>query len=330
MFAVGDADAAARPTVAQAAGTHPWSLPSAPSLTWACSSRPAPGPPGGCWARAPAVRRLAILATSVALAASCIWTVSQWLDGGETWMATPAAFGAFTRIVALLIALIAASRWPTIAAGAATMALVSVAAGGHAVGSAAAVLFLVLHLVAAMAWLGAAPAVLLVLRDRSFDDATTLVVVRRFSTMAPIVLASVGVAGAILSVLLTDGFAGGLTTPYVVILATKVAIVGVAALVGALARRSLGASPSRQRMRRVFSIDVLLLPLVVVASAALTTTGPHQGHVGHVAAVADRTARCALEVGPAALSFVATPAQPGVNRLRIDGVPDLRSTSACG
>jgi copper transport protein len=323
VFGVGDVDAATRPAVAQAG----WYAPLVASVRAIADLGllVAAGAWAAWWllgARTPRVRQLAVLATAVALVASCIWALSQWLDSGETWLATAAAVGAFMRIVALLIALVSASRWPTIAAGAATMALVSIAAGGHAVGSAAAVLFLVVHLVAAMAWLGAAPAVFLVLRDRSLDDATALVVVRRFSTMAPVVLVSVGVAGAVLSILLTDGFAGGFTTPYVVILATKVATVGAAALVGALARRSLGASPSRQRMRRVFTIDVLLLPLVVAASAALTTTGPHEGHVGHVAHGTDATTRCALVAGPAALSVVATPAQPGVNQLRIDGVPD--------
>lgn len=323
VFAVGDVEAGARPSAARSS----WFAPLVAALRAVADLGllVAAGAWAAWWllgARTPRVRRLAMLATSVALIASCIWTGTQWLDGGETWMSTPAAFGAFVRIVALLIALITATRWPTAAAGAATMALVSIAAGGHAVGSSAAVLLLVLHLVAAMAWLGAAPAVVLVLRDRSLDDATTLVVVRRFSTLAPVVLVSVGVAGAVLAVLLTDGFAGGFTTPYVAILATKVAVVGVAALVGALARRSLRASPSRQTMRRVFTIDVLLLPLVVVASAALTTTGPHQGHAGHAEGGAVGSTRCALEAGPAALSLVATPARPGVNVLRIDGVPD--------
>jgi putative copper resistance protein D len=278
-------------------------------------------------ARTARVRQLAVLATAVALVASGTWVVTQSLDGGDTWMRTPAALGGLVRIVALLIALVSAQRWPSAAAVATALALVSVAAGGHAADSPVAMLLLVLHLVAAMAWLGAAPAVLLVLTDRSLDDDATLVVVRRFSTLAPLVLVTVGIAGAVLAVVLTDAFAGGLTTPYVLVLAMKVALVATAALIGALARRHLRASPSRRTMRRVFTIDAVLLSLVVVASAALTTTGPHEGHAGqaghagHVDGGTTGTTRCAIEAGPAPLSVVAAPARPGVNQLRIDGVP---------
>ena len=84
-----------------------------------------------------------------------------------------------------------------------------------------------------MVWLGAAPAVLLTMRAAAVTDAEATAVVRRFSRLAAFALLGVGVAGAALAVNLSDGLAGGLTTPWVLVLAAKVALVGAAALLGA-------------------------------------------------------------------------------------------------
>jgi copper transport protein len=291
-------------------------------------------------ARTIRVRRLAVGAATVALVASLLWLGLAWLDGGEAWLRTPAGLLGMVRVVGLVIAIVTAGRWPTLAAGATALALLSIVGGGHTGSSPLTAALVSVHLLAAAAWLGAAPAVLLVLTDRSLDDAATLPVVRRFSTLAPIVLVTVGVAGATLAVVLTDAFAGGLTTPYVLVLGAKVGLVATAAIIGFLARRRLRSTPSRSTMRRVFGIDVVLLPLIVAASAGLTLTGPHEGHEGHGAEAAHedgamaRTGRCAMAVSEASVSLVADPARAGINELRVDGVPagtlevELRLTHA--
>jgi hypothetical protein len=75
-------------------------------------------------------------------------------------------------------------------------------------------------------------------------------------------------------------------------------------------------------MLRVFAIDAVLLPLIVLTSVALTLTGPHEGHAGHAESSTAGTSRCAIEAGPASISLVAIPARAGVNELRIGGVPE--------
>lgn len=273
-------------------------------------------------ARTTRVRRLAVSALAIALVVSLAWAVAQWLDGGQGWLETPAALATVVRLAAIAIALVAVSRSALVSALATVVALATMVGGGHAAGSSLASALLIVHLLAASAWLGTGPAVLLVLTDRGLDAERTLAVVRRFSTLAPIVLVTVGAAGAVLALILTEGFAGGLTTPWVLILASKVGLVAAAALVGLLARRRLRGSPTRSTMRRVFLVDAVLLPLIVVASAGLTLSGPHEGQAGHGTEGAGMApVTCSIASEPLSLTLFVTPGAPGPNQLQVDGVP---------
>ena len=172
-----------------------------------------------------------------------------------------------------------------------------------------------MHLIAGALWLGAAPAVALVLWDPSTPDAEALTVIRRFSRVAGFALAVVIVAGALSALILTDLFAAGVLTTYGVILGAKSGLVGLAALGGALGRRSLGREPERRRYQRLFMLDSALLVGVVVLSAGLSLVGPHEGHAGHVA-----SARCAATVGEASAAVVLSPGRAGPNGALVSGV----------
>jgi copper transport protein len=173
------------------------------------------------------------------------------------------------------------------------------------------------HLAAAVAWLGAAPAVLLVVRDAGAADAEAVDVVRRFSTLAGVVLLIVGGAGLLLAWDLSDGLASGLLTPWTLLLGAKVACVAGAAALGAWGRRHLGRDPERQRLARLFAFDASLLVAIALLSATLTLTGPHTGHAGPETA---GDPRCTATVGDASLSLVVAPGRAGTNEVVV-GVP---------
>ena len=322
VFAVGDADAASRP----AGGGEPatdWLVGTARGLA-DLGLLVAAGAWIAWWllrARTRRVARLSLGATALAVGATLAWMLLEWADGGDAWVGRPAALAGALRLILLVVALVTARRAPQVAAASTLVALLALALGGHALDSPLAVVLEAAHLLAAAVWLGAAPAVLLVLTDPVLDDPTGILVVRRFSSLATVALVVVGVAGAALALLLTDGLAGGLTTRYVLILATKVGVVGIAALTGALARRRLRGSPSRRTLRLVFTLDAGLLVLVIGLSSMLTLTGPHEGHAGHATHGPPGSTRCATEVGPASVAVVLAPAQPGTNELRIIGLP---------
>jgi copper transport protein len=268
-------------------------------------------------ARRPAVSRLARGATLAALLGTVAWASASTLDGGTAWWSTIAAQAAIARLLLLVVAIAVARRRPDQAALLTAIALVTLAGGGHSGGDPVAALLLSAHLAAGAVWLGAAPAVLLVLRDRAVTDADAVDVVRGFSRLAGLVLVVVAGAGVALAWNLSDGLAGGVT-PWALLLAAKVACVGFAALLGAWGRRHLGRDPGRRQLARLFALDASLLVLVVLLSAGLTLSGPHQGHAGHGLADA---ARCATTVGEDGVSLVATPGRAGTNELLVSGVP---------
>ena len=130
-----------------------------------------------------------------------------------------------------------------------------------------------------MTWLGAAPAVALVLWDRSVADSAALrrcAASRVWPTVALVVVFAGGSASALL---LTNGLAGGLTV-YIWLVLAKVVVVAAAAAQGARGRRVLTRAPERGRYRRLFMVDTLLLVVVAFLSAALTLVGPHRRSCG--------------------------------------------------
>jgi copper transport protein len=268
-------------------------------------------------ARTRHVLDLARVAVVLALVGTIGWATVGWLDGGSTWLGSVAALGAGARIVLLLVALPASERYPGLAASATLTALFTLVAGGHAVDPPMATLLEATHLLAAATWLGAAPAVLLVLRDQSLDDQLSVMVVRRFSALAAVVLFVVGGAGVLLAWVLTDGLAGGLT-PYVLLLGAKILVVGIAAVTGALARLHLRGEPSRRTLRRVFALDSVLVILIVVVSAGLTLTGPREGQDPSSAGAGER---CTAAVGQSSATIMVTPATAGEDRVSVSGLP---------
>jgi copper transport protein len=272
-------------------------------------------------ARTRRVRRMQALATALALGGTVTWMLIEWVDGGAAWATTPAALSAASRVALLVLALVASRNRPALAAIAMGGALIGLAIGGHAVDSPLATVLEVAHLGAAAIWIGSAPAVLLILTDPDVGDAVAISVVRRFSALAVVALIVIWTAGTALALLLTNGLAGGITTRYVLILAVKLSVVGIASLTGAMARWHLRGTPSRRTLRRVFALDAALLMVVIALSSLLNLTGPHEGHADHASHGPMGSARCTTQVGQASVSIVVTPASPGKNDLRISGVP---------
>ncbi|MFO1540807.1 MAG: copper resistance protein CopC [Chloroflexota bacterium] len=318
VFGVGDADAALRPTVADAGADLPALAARAVAdlgtlvLAGAALAALLLGVAG------PRTDALAVGAALLVLAGTGTMLAIGWLEGGPAWLRTLPAATLGLRAVLLALALLLRGR-PRPRALLALGALCLIPFAGHAAGDPPAAGLHAVHLLLAATWLGAAPAVLLALRDPALPDAAALGSVRAFSRLAGIALLGVGAAGAALAWRLSDGFMGGLT-PWTAILVVKVAIVGVAVLLGAAGRRHLAGSPGRGRFRRLFAVDLVLLVAVVTASAGLNVDDPHGGHrMGG-------PARCTLRAGDLALSLVVSPGGPGSSTLVVGGAPaDARS-----
>jgi putative copper export protein len=264
------------------------------------------------------VRRLALVATGVALAGTIAWGSLEALDGGATWTASSVAVLTVARGLLLVVALATGLVWPAVAASAVGLSLVTLTAGGHSSGDPLAMLLLAAHLGVAVVWLGSAPAVLLTLRSPQLTDAEVTDVVRRFSRLAGFALMAIAAAGAALTWNLSDGLAGGLASPWVVTLGGKLALVAGAALLGFAGRRHLRGRPDRRQLTRLFLVDAAVLVGVAVLSSLLTLTSPHTGHAGHEAG---GDSRCVATVGDRSVSVIATPGQVGTNEILVGGVP---------
>ena len=331
-FAVGDADAAARPTTSIAPST----LETALWLTRGLADLALIAGVGALFAwvaLGATTRRVAHLRTVLLVAAvlaAAAWLAVEVADAGTGWLSTVYALSAVARLALLLVALGALSVRPErgrLALAAGLLAVATLAIGGHATGSPLTSLTLAIHLLAGVTWLGAAPAVALVLWDRHVaDEPDALGVVRRFSRTATVTLVAVIGGGAISALLLTNGLEGGLT-PYVWIVLAKLAVVGLAAIMGAFGRRGLTREAGRRHYRRLFLLDAGLLVVVAALSSALTLVGPHQDHAGHDEHELG-SPRCAMSVGDVGTTFVADPGVPGTNELTVTGPdPDVQGVT---
>ena len=271
------------------------------------------------------VRWLVLGASAASAAGSLALGIFALMDAGQGVLAGPgltAILGVLARATVLAgVALaVAATRWRT-AAVLAAAALLITAGGGHPGTHPLTALLFLLHLCGAALWLGAAPAVLLALSDRSIPDAEAEMIVRRFSRLATVTLVLTVGGGSLLAVLLTDAFATGVDARYVVLLSLKVALVGTAAVLGALTRRRLaGAGVGRGRLRRLFALDAGLLVGVIVLSAGLAAGAPTHAdaggddlHVGH----------CSIETPAGLASLTLVPAHVGTNTVFLDGAGEL-------
>lgn len=333
-FAVGDADGAAGPELLPTIdGTTAIVGPSRTIADLALLV--ATGAAAAWWllgARSRWVPPLMAGATLVAIVASVDWMAIEWIDGGSAWLATLAGASAVVRIVLLGVALAAARRAPQISAFALIVATLTLAVGGHTTGSELATLSEMVHLAAGAVWLGAAPAVLLVLWDRDVDDAAALDVVRSFSRSAGVAIIAVGLAGILLTLQLTDGLADGLTS-WTVLLILKVGLVLLAVLLGAFGRRSLGREPRRSRFRWLFAIDAAILVAVVILSASLTLSSPtgrqEMSHEDESVTALDSSSVAACEAPDRAefLMLEADPGRAGVNDVEVRHLDDAESVS---
>lgn len=322
-FAVGDADEAVRPLPPDI----PSALETAEWLTRGIADLAMLAGVGAlfAWVALGARTRRVAMLRSGALVLAAVGVVA-WLgvevtDAGTGWLSTVHALAAIARAALLVLAVVLLHVRPARERGAllsAALALATLAIGGHATGSPLTSLTLAVHLLAGITWLGAAPAVALVLRDRSVpDEPDALDTVRRFSRTATLTLVLVFGGGVASALLLTNGLESGLTV-YVWIALAKLAVVGLAALLGFLGRRGLTAGAGRSRYRRLFLTDGLLLIVVAGLSAALTLVGPHEGAAGHDGH--DRRApRCALSLSSGGAAVVLDPGRPGTNAVGVTG-----------
>lgn len=326
-FAAGDADAVARPAAATFASPLEVSLWVTRGIADLMLLMAAGA--GVAWcvlaARTRRVRRFWLGVLGIGVAALALWTAIQVADGGTGWLGTEYATASLARLVLLgagLIVLVARPVHARVAAILVGLALLTIAWGGHTTGSLLTSLTIAVHLVAAITWLGAAPAVALVMWDRSVPDDDARTTVRGFSRLATVALFVVIVGGSASALLLTNGLEGGLTI-YVWIVLAKLGVVAIAACMGAFGRRGL-ATASRDRYRRLFLLDTALLIVVAMLSSALTLVGPHQGHAGHEGHVVT-SPRCVMTLTTPATSFgaafIASPGQPGTNEVLVSGVP---------
>lgn len=271
-------------------------------------------------------------ATLVAIVASIDWMAIEWIDGGDAWLTTLAGAAAVLRLIVLGVALAAVRRAPQLSALALVIATLSLAVGGHTTGSELATLSEMVHLAAGALWLGAAPAVLVVLWDRDVDDAAALDVVRSFSRSAGLAIVAVGLAGVLLALQLTQGFADGVTD-WTVVLVLKVGLVLLAVLLGAFGRRSLAGEPRRSRFRWFFIVDAAILVGVVILSASLTLRPPASSvpmdHTDEAAATPDGSsvAACAAPDRAEFVMLEADPGRSGVNDIEVRNLDDADSVS---
>jgi putative copper export protein len=251
------------------------------------------------------------------LAADEVGDLGEWAGPAHGW-------AVFARAAALLIVAATAYRWRAPAALAAALALASYAVVGHVRGLGKWWLdgpLLAVHLFAAALWLGAAPAMLLHLRDGRIDDESARRAARRFSLSATVALPVVVLAGAMLGLRATDlrwsaGYTGLLIAKTVVVLA--------AAGLGTLARRRLRAEGSRRHLVGVFAVDSALLLAATVLAATISTTRPpvhassehqHPNASGDAAFI--EVGGCNADVSGLAVRVTLSPGRVGANAVRL-------------
>ncbi len=271
-------------------------------------------------ARTRRVDRLRWLCLGAAAVALAGWLAIELTDAGLEWLSSVYAQSGVARLALLLATMLLLARRPPAERAAlvtSALALATLAVGGHATGSPLTSATLAIHLLAGVTWLGAAPAVAVLLWDRRVEDEHALAVVRAFSRTATLTLFVVIAGGSLSALLLTNGLEGGLTI-YVWLVLAKLGVVGLAAIMGAFGRRGLSRESGRRRYQRLFLTDALLLVVVAALSSALTLVGPHQGHAGHDGHDVGAP-RCSMTLGSTGAAVVADPGRAGGNRVSVTG-----------
>jgi len=217
-----------------------------------------------------------------------VWSVTTFTQFGEVWTVR--------LVLACLLAIVIGFhrlRWLTLAVAIALTALI--AYSGHAAGTpgTAGGVHLasdMLHLTAAGAWLGALPALVLLLTAAAAGgemwQAAAVRAVRRFSTLGIAAVATLIVTGAINSWNLLDGPRDLIATGYGKLLLAKLGLFGIMLVFAAVNRvRLTPRLPQRAAMtalvRNTMAEIVLGLGVLsIVAALGVTEPGAHAAHAG--------------------------------------------------
>lgn len=219
---------------------------------------------------------VAAAAAGGAMAVPAAVLVQSGQVGG--WSAWRAALDVACAVLVALAALAAATaarpRWAC--AGAALVALATLPAVGHTrtYGPFALVAASdLLHVTAAACWLGGLVGLTVVLRAAAPPQAAAAV--RRFSTLAGVLVALVGVSGLLLGWRIVGSLDALTGTGYGRVLLAKTALVAVVLAVAAYNRyRLVPGLPAVGRLRRTVAVEAVLLVCVVAVTAVLVTLNP--------------------------------------------------------
>jgi copper transport protein len=243
--------------------------------------------------------------------------------------------GVALALAGLALAVAALDRWPVVAVGAAAVAASSFATNGHTrsgVAVAASTAADAVHLLAAAAWGGGLVLLWCTLRarrraargDEGSTDAgaaateSSAVLVARFSRLATVAVAGVGLSGLVLTWSQVGSF-DGLTTGYGWLLISKVSLVvaiGVLALynhlrlVPAMARGK--ATAALAQLRATVRLEALVLVPIVALTAVLVVVTPARTDLD--AGLVEEV----VELGEAgSVQITVAPARAGFNQIHL-------------
>lgn len=140
-----------------------------------------------------------------------------------------------------------------------------------------------LHVLAAAAWLGALPALAVVVACSA--PAAAGVAARRFSSIGIAAVVALALSAAVQGWVLIDGWAGWIGTAYGRITLAKLALFATLLAFAARNRRRLvplvaaGAAPARRRLQRSITVAAVLGLVVLTLAALLSTMAPPM-HMG--------------------------------------------------
>lgn len=265
-------------------------------------------------------KRLAEYAATVAAVFSAGWALLDVLNVGglDTWFERAGGAAVAVRVGVLIACACLVRRLPRASALLGACSLATYGFVGHARSLGLWWLdggLVVVHLIAAAIWLGAAPAMLLHLADRSVADDRAGAAARTFSRTATVALPLVLVPGVVLAWRATRG---SWTWGYTGALAIKVAVTLVAVLIGFATRRRLRGGISRRHLITTFAVDSAAVAVVVALAASIASTPPPVHRVVHGGAGTQAPSvesACTANVGPLRVRVVINPGRVGSNEV---------------
>lgn len=173
-----------------------------------------------------------------------------------------------------------------------------------------------LHIAALVFWIGALPPLAWLLRAR---EPTALPALRRFSRLIPFAVAPIVVTGLLLAVLQMGQPGPAWSSPYVLLLGAKLAL--LALLFGlalwnrvALTRPALdGADKAQRRLHRSIAIEIVLVLVVLAVVAGWRFTPPPRV----LAELEARPAQTHIHTATAMADITVTPGRAGESTMRV-------------